>query len=62
MWQWKLFHFIRTYLWQEDKSKKTKLTITAPQYIDYVMTYIQKQVYDNALFPSKYGEYVTYIY
>jgi len=45
-----------TYLWQEDKSKKTKLTITAPQYIDYVMTYVQKQVYDDALFPSKYGQ------
>ncbi|KAK3745976.1 hypothetical protein QZH41_014653 [Actinostola sp. cb2023] len=44
------------YSWQEEKGKKTKTLIPAPQYIDYVMTYVEKHVQDNAVFPSKFGE------
>ncbi|EDO38953.1 predicted protein [Nematostella vectensis] len=44
-----------TYLWCDDKGKKTKASIAAPQYIDYVMTYVEKYVHDDAVFPSKFG-------
>jgi len=47
----------RPYSWQEEKGKKTKTLIPAPQYIDYVMTYVEKHVQDNTVFPSKFGEY-----
>ncbi|KAJ6628662.1 MOB kinase activator-like 2 [Pseudolycoriella hygida] len=43
----------RTYLWFDEKGKKTK--VAAPQYIDYVMTFTQKTVSDESIFPTKYA-------
>ncbi|XP_045478639.1 MOB kinase activator-like 2 isoform X1 [Harmonia axyridis] len=43
----------RTYLWFDEKGKKTK--VAAPQYIDYVMTFIQKTISDESIFPTKYA-------
>lgn len=43
----------RTYMWVDDKGKKSK--ISAPQYVDYVMTYVQKVVNDETVFPTKHG-------
>ncbi|CAH1128495.1 unnamed protein product [Ceutorhynchus assimilis] len=43
----------RTYLWFDEKGKKTK--VAAPQYIDYVMTFIQKTITDETIFPTKYA-------
>ncbi|KAL7294775.1 hypothetical protein TKK_0011710 [Trichogramma kaykai] len=43
----------RTYLWFDEKGKKTK--VAAPQYIDYVMTFTQRTVSDEAQFPTKYA-------
>ncbi|KAH9519212.1 Maintenance of ploidy protein mob2 [Bulinus truncatus] len=41
------------YFWYDEKGKKSKNT--APQYIDYVMTHIQKLINDEAVFPTKFG-------
>lgn len=46
------YHF-RTYLWFDEKGKKTR--VAAPQYIDYVMTFTQKTVSDESIFPTKYA-------
>ena len=46
------FHF-RQYLWVDEKGKKSRLS--APQYIDYIMTYVQKTINDEATFPTKHG-------
>ncbi|XP_049862931.1 MOB kinase activator-like 2 isoform X1 [Schistocerca gregaria] len=43
----------RTYLWFDDKGKKAR--VAAPQYIDYVMTFTQKTISDETIFPTKYG-------
>ncbi|XP_017089953.2 MOB kinase activator-like 2 isoform X4 [Drosophila bipectinata] len=43
----------RTYLWFDEKGKKTR--VAAPQYIDYVMTFTQKTVSDESIFPTKYA-------
>lgn len=43
----------RIYLWFDEKGKKTK--VAAPQYIDYVMTFIQKTISDENIFPTKYA-------
>jgi len=43
----------RVYMWLDDKGKKSKLS--APQYVDYVMTYVQKVVNDETVFPTKHG-------
>ncbi len=39
----------------DDKGKKTKLS--APQYIDYVMTFVQKTINDETIFPTKHGNF-----
>ncbi|XP_071809780.1 MOB kinase activator 2-like [Asterias amurensis] len=40
------------YLWLDDKGKKLKLT--APQYINYAMSNIQKYINDESILPTKY--------
>ncbi|CAG0898019.1 unnamed protein product [Cyprideis torosa] len=44
---------LRQYLWVDDKGKKLRLP--APQYIDLVMTFVQKAINDENLFPTKFG-------
>lgn len=44
----------RTYQWVDDRGKKSKLS--APQYIDYIMTYVQKTINDETVFPTKHGQ------
>lgn len=44
----------RTYAWYDDRGKKSR--VAAPQYVDYVMTFTQKTVSDETVFPTKYGE------
>jgi len=46
----------RQYQWIDERGKKCKCT--APQYVDYVMTYSQKCVSDEAVFPTKYGNVI----
>lgn len=43
----------RVYYWVDEKGKRVK--VAAPTYIDYVMTYTQKTVNDETLFPTKFG-------
>lgn len=43
----------RNYSWIDEKGKKTRLS--APQYVDYVMTYCQKTINDENVFPTKHG-------
>jgi len=43
----------RQYLWFDDKGKKCK--VAAPHYIDYVMTFTQKTMNDETIFPTKYA-------
>ncbi|XP_077289372.1 MOB kinase activator 2 isoform X3 [Arctopsyche grandis] len=43
----------RAYPWFDEKGKKTR--VAAPQYIDYVMTFTQKTVSDENIFPTKYA-------
>lgn len=43
----------RLYMWLDERGKKSKLS--APQYVDYVMTYVQKVVNDETTFPTKHG-------
>ncbi|KAL2093708.1 hypothetical protein ACEWY4_011020 [Coilia grayii] len=40
--------------WEDEKRKKIKCT--APQYVDFVMSLIQKLVTDEEIFPTKYGK------
>ncbi|KAL8618956.1 hypothetical protein ACOMHN_018339 [Nucella lapillus] len=42
------------YHWQDEKGKKVKQS--APQYIDHMMSHIEKSVTDEALFPTKFGQ------
>lgn len=44
----------RQYLWFDERGKKCK--VAAPQYIDYVMTFTQKTVNDECIFPTKFDK------
>lgn len=44
----------RIYYWYDERGKKTKCT--APQYVDFVMSLVQKLVTEEENFPTKYGE------
>lgn len=46
-----LAYFSTEYVWSDGARKIGK--ISAPQYIDYVMSWIQTQLDDQALFPTK---------
>ncbi|XP_007947475.1 MOB kinase activator 2 [Orycteropus afer afer] len=41
------------YYWYDERGKKLKCT--APQYVDFVMSSVQKLVTDEDVFPTKYG-------
>ena len=41
----------RAYQWIDDRGKKSR--VSAPQYIDYIMTYVQKTINDESIFPTK---------
>lgn len=43
----------RQCMWVDDKGKKSR--VSAPQYVDYVMTFVQKVVNDESMFPTKHG-------
>jgi len=43
----------RNHLWVDDKGKKSR--VSAPQYVDYVMTFVQKTINDESTFPTKHG-------
>lgn len=45
----------RQYYWYDERGKKIKCT--APQYVDFVMSSVQKLVTDEDVFPTKYGTF-----
>lgn len=45
------------YHWADSKVSKKALRLSAPKYIDYLMTWIQNQLDDESIFPSKIGIY-----
>ena len=53
------------YHWADGQSIKKPIKCSAPKYIDYLMTWVQEQIDDEVLFPSKIGNFTPidiYIY
>ena len=46
------------YLWADGTNVKKPIKCTAPKYIDYLMTWVQEQLDDETLFPSKIGKFL----
>lgn len=44
------------YHWADGHTVKKPIKCSAPKYIDYLMTWVQDQLDDEALFPSKIGK------
>ena len=38
---------------------KKPVKVSAPEYVDYLMTWVQEQLDDESIFPSKIGKGVT---
>lgn len=43
------------YLWADGTEVKKPIKLSAPEYVDYLMTWVQKQLDDETVFPSKIG-------
>ena len=55
------FHFCKNryeYHWADGQTIKRPIKCSAPKYIDYLMSWVQDQLDDETLFPSKIGMYV----
>jgi len=48
------------YHWADGHTVKKPIKCSAPKYIDYLMTWVQDQLDDEALFPSKIGDYLIF--
>lgn len=48
------WHNRSEYLWMDAQKKSS--SVPAPQYIDFVMSWIQAQVHDENTFPTKDGK------
>lgn len=46
------------YHWADGHTVKKPIKCSAPKYIDYLMTWVQDQLDDETLFPSKIGLYI----
>jgi MOB kinase activator 1 len=44
------------YHWADGQTVKKPIKCSAPKYIDYLMTWVQDQLDDESLFPSKIGK------
>jgi len=45
------------YHWADGQTVKKPIKCSAPKYIDYLMTWVQDQLDDSTLFPSKRGNF-----
>eukprot|EP00696_Hemimastix_kukwesjijk_P019584 gnl/Hemi2/8908_TR3084_c0_g1_i1.p3 gnl/Hemi2/8908_TR3084_c0_g1~~gnl/Hemi2/8908_TR3084_c0_g1_i1.p3 ORF type:complete len:265 (+),score=62.17 gnl/Hemi2/8908_TR3084_c0_g1_i1:1195-1989(+) len=43
------------YFWADGQEIKKAIPVSAPQYVDYLMSWIQNQLDDESLFPSQFG-------
>ena len=48
------------YHWADGQQVKKPIKCSAPKYIDYLMTWVQDQIDDESLFPSKIGKLSFY--
>jgi len=48
------------YLWADGHNITTPLKVSAPEYIDYLMTWVENQLSNEQLFPCKPGEVSSY--
>lgn len=48
------------YHWADGHTVKKPIKCSAPKYIDYLMTWVQDQLDDETLFPSKIGIYIIF--
>lgn len=50
------------YHWADGHTVKKPIKCSAPKYIDYLMTWVQDQLDDETLFPSKIGDYIFFTF
>merc|ERR1711916_405949 len=43
------------YLWMDSSTMKKAMKVSAPEYVDFLMTWVQDQLDDENIFPSKIG-------
>ena len=46
------------YLWADGENVKRPIKVSAPDYVDYLMTWVQTILDDETVFPSRVGRYL----
>lgn len=49
------------YHWADGSTVKRPLKCSAPKYIDYLMAWVQEQLEDENIFPSKIGININFV-
>jgi MOB kinase activator 1 len=50
------------YLWADGTNVKTPLKVSAAEYIEYLMTWVENQLNNDTIFPSTVGNYIPHKY
>jgi hypothetical protein len=50
-----IYSFRYEYHWADGTTIKKAIKVSAPEYVDYLMTWVQNQLDDETIFPSKIG-------
>jgi MOB kinase activator 1 len=45
------------YLWADGETIKRPIKVSAPEYVDYLMTWVQSILDDESIFPSRVGNF-----
>ena len=53
---WRLPPLRYEYHWADGKTVKKPIKCSAPKYVDYLMNWVQEQLDDETMFPSKVGK------
>lgn len=50
------------YHWADGQTVKKPIKCSAPKYIDFLMTWVQDQLDDESIFPSKIGKFLQFFF
>ena len=48
------------YLWQDNEKFKRPTKMPAPEYVEHLMTWVQGNIDNEQMFPSRIGKVVTF--
>lgn len=54
--KWTIFRF--EYLWQDSENYKRPTKMSAPEYVEHLMSWVQSNIDNESMFPSRVGKFI----